>query len=81
MSVNDVFKEWLRHPRHDALAGIPPTVGADVGRDIGTRPIAAVRLDRLSQGPGIIARFQDALIKDGLGDHSVVTSSSCCAPC
>ena len=68
MSVDDVFKEWLV-ARAATLSPEYGQLSVRVwDRDIGTRPIAAVRLDRLSQDPGIIARFQDALIKDGLGE-------------
>jgi integrase len=68
MTVDDVFKEWLI----GRAATLSPRYGDDSvriwDRDIATRPIAAVRLDRLSQDPSIIVRFQDALIKDGLGE-------------
>jgi integrase len=68
MTVDDVFKEWLV----GRAATLSPRYGDDSvriwDRDIATRPIAAVRLDRLSQDPSIIVRFQDALIKDGLGE-------------
>jgi len=67
MTVDDVFKEWLV----GRAATLSPRYGDDSvriwDRDIATRPIAAVRLDRLSRDPSIIVRFQDALIHDGLG--------------
>jgi integrase len=66
MTVEEVFKEWLV----GRAATLSPRYGEDSvriwDRDIATRPIAAVRLDRLSQDPAIIARFQDALVRDGL---------------
>ncbi|HEX3737338.1 MAG TPA: hypothetical protein VHV53_07320 [Solirubrobacterales bacterium] len=66
MTIEEVFKEWL--VSHVA------TLSEDYGqqsvwvweRDIANRPIAKVRLQRLSQDPGIISRFQDALVKEGL---------------
>jgi hypothetical protein len=68
MTVEDVFQEWVVI----RAATLSPEYGdASVriwDRDIATRPIAAVRLGRLSQDPGIIARFQDALVKAGLGE-------------
>lgn len=66
MTVEDVFKEWLV----GHASTLSPRYGEDSvhiwDRDIATRPIASVRLDRLSQDPSIIVRFQDALIRDGL---------------
>lgn len=66
MTVDDVFKEWLV----GRAATLSPRYGDDSvriwDRDIATRPIASVRLDRLSQDPAIIVRFQDALVKQGL---------------
>ena len=68
MSVEDIFKEWLVA----RAATLSPEYGQQSvrvwDRDISTRSIAAVRLGRLSQDPGIIARFQDTLIKDWLGE-------------
>jgi hypothetical protein len=67
MTVEDVFQEWVVN-RAATLSQEYGDASVRIwDRDIATRPIAAVRLDRLSQDPGIIARFQDALVKAGLG--------------
>jgi hypothetical protein len=69
MTVEDLFKEWLV----GRAAGLSPRYGEECvyiwDRDIGTRPIAGVRLDRLSQDPSIVVRFQDALLREGLAPY------------
>jgi integrase len=66
MTVDDLFKEWLV----GRAADLSPRYGVDSvriwDRDVSSRPIAAVRLERLSQDPSIAVRFQDALVQEGL---------------
>ena len=66
LTIDDLFKEWLV----GRAANLSPRYGEDSvriwDRDVATRPIAAVRLDRLSQDPSIVVRFQDALLREGL---------------
>jgi integrase len=68
LTVDDVFKKWLV----EHVAGLSPRYGEDSvrvwDRDIATRPIAAVRLDRLSRDPSIVTRFQSALKKEGIAE-------------
>ena len=69
LTVDDLFKEWLV----GRAASLSPRYGEqcvyDWERDIATRPIAGVRLDRLSQDPSIVVRFQDALLREGLAAY------------
>ncbi len=68
MTIEEVFKEWLIGRAAELSAEYGQQSVRIWDRDIATRPIAAVRLGRLSQDPGIIVRFQDALVKAGLGE-------------
>jgi hypothetical protein len=66
MTVDDVFKEWL--VKHAAT--LTEAYGKKAARlwesEVATRPLARVRLDRLSEDTGIVVRFQDSLVTDGV---------------
>ncbi len=66
MTVEELFQEWcVKHG-----AGLSKRYGEKVvglwDREVSTRSIARVRLDRLSADPSIITRFQDALVSEGM---------------
>ena len=66
MTVHEVFNEWV--VKH--LSTLSPGYGEKAtrmwDREVACRPIAQVRLDRLSQDQSIIARFQDSLVTEGV---------------
>lgn len=67
MSVEELFQEWCVLRGSKVSERYAERVVSYWEREIGSRRIAKVRLARLSEDPGIITRFQDELIADGLG--------------
>jgi hypothetical protein len=67
MTIEEVFKEWVVGHGPELQEETADSVVRLWDREIATRPIARVRVDRLSQDPSIVTRFQDALKKEGMG--------------
>lgn len=67
MTVEDIFKEWVVLRAVNLSREYAENSVRIWDRDIATRQIAKVRADRLSADPGILVRFQDQLIEEGLG--------------
>lgn len=66
MTVGALFKEWLAKHASTLSEGYGERSVTIWDRDIGTRSLARMRLDRLSRDPSAIVRFQDSLVTDGL---------------
>lgn len=66
MTVEEVFREWVVNRGAEIQEETAERVVRLWDREIATRPIARVRLDRLSQDASILTRFQDALRSEGL---------------
>lgn len=66
MTVEEVFREWVVNRRAEIQGETAERVVRLWDREIATRPIARVRLDRLSQDASILTRFQDALRTEGM---------------
>lgn len=65
-TIEEVFREWLESHVATLTEGYGKEVVWIWDRDVAPRPIAKVRLGRLAQDLGILRRFQDALVIDGL---------------
>jgi hypothetical protein len=73
MTVGDLFKEWITdHAAPNLSEGYATEAIRWWDREIATRTIARVRLARLGADPALIARFQDELVRSGLGAASRV---------
>ena len=66
MTVDDVFKEWLVKHASTLSPGYGEKAVRFWDNEVDSRPIARVRLDRLSRDPAVIARFQDTLVTEGV---------------
>ncbi len=66
MTIGEVFQEWLVGRGAELQEDTAEGVVRLWDREIATRSIVRVRVDRLCQDPSIITRFQNALKKDGL---------------
>lgn len=67
MTIEEVFQEWVVGHGPELQEETADAVVRLWDREIATRPIARVRVERLSQDPSILTRFQDALKKEGMG--------------
>jgi hypothetical protein len=67
MTTEEGFREWLTHHGPEVSQGYAEKVVRLWDREIATRPIARVRLDRISHDAATLTRFQDALVAEGMG--------------
>lgn len=67
MTIGEVFKEWVVDHGPELQDETAEGVVRLWDREIATRSIVRVRVDRLCQDPSIITRFQNALKKEGMG--------------
>ncbi len=66
MTIEEVFREWVVNRGAEIQEETAERVVRLWDREIAPRSIARVRVDRLSQDPSILTRFQDALRKEGM---------------
>lgn len=66
MTVEEVFREWVVNRGTEIQKETAERVVRLWDREIAPRSIARVRVDRLSQDPSILTRFQDALRQEGM---------------
>ena len=67
MTVDELFKEWCVKRGPDLSETYGHKVVRYWDREIATRSIAKVRLERLSRDPSILTRLQDDLAAEGMG--------------
>jgi hypothetical protein len=67
MTVEELFKEWCVKRGADLSEAYGDKVVRYWDREIATRSIAKVRLERLSRDPSILTRLQDDLAAEGMG--------------
>jgi hypothetical protein len=67
MTIEEVFQEWVVNRGSEIQEATAEGVVRLWDREIASRSIARVRLDRLSQDPSILTRFQDTLRVEGMG--------------
>ena len=67
MTVEELFKEWCVKRGADLSEGYGNKVVRYWDREIAGRPVARVRLERLSRDPSILTHFQDDLVTEGMG--------------
>lgn len=66
MTIEEVFREWVVNRGAEIQEETAEKVVRLWDREIATRSIVRVRVDRLSQDPAILTRFHDALRKEGM---------------
>lgn len=66
MTVNELFKEWLVKHASTLSRGYGERSVSLWDRDIATRSIAGMRLERLARDPAAIVRLQDTLVIEGV---------------
>lgn len=66
ITVEDGFGEWVVHKASTLSNDYADKAVRLWDKEIATRPISRVRLDRLSRDESIIVRFQDKLIAEGM---------------
>jgi len=66
MTFGEVFQEWVVNRGPELQEETAEGVVRLWDREIATRSIVRVRVDRLCQDPSIITRFQNALKKEGM---------------
>lgn len=66
MTIEEVFREWVVNRGTEIQEETAERVVRLWDREIASRPIARVRVDRLSQDASILTRFQDALQAEGM---------------
>jgi integrase len=66
LTMEDGFGEWVMGRAPDLSPDYADKAVRLWDREIATRSIARVRLDRLKSDPAIIVRFQDSLVRDGM---------------
>lgn len=66
MTVEELFGEWCVKRGPSLSSRYAEDAVRNWDREIGTRSIARVRLDRLSRDPSILTRFQDELEVEGI---------------
>ncbi len=67
MTTEEGFREWITNHGPELSQGYAEKSVRLWDREIATRPLARVRLDRISQDPATLTRFQDALVAEGMG--------------
>ena len=67
MTVEEGFREWLTIHGPEVSEGYAEKAVRMWDNEIATRSIAKVRLDRISNDEGTLARFQDTLVSEGMG--------------
>jgi hypothetical protein len=67
MTIEELFQEWVVNRGVEIQEATAEGVVRLWDREIATRSIARVRLDRLSQDASILTRFQDTLRSEGMG--------------
>jgi hypothetical protein len=63
---NDLLQEWILKHGPEVSYGYARGVIKLWAKEIEHRPIARMRLERISADPGIFARFQDELVAEGI---------------
>ncbi len=66
MTIEEVFREWVVNRGTEIQEETADRVVRLWDREIASRPIARVRVDRLSQDASILTRFQDGLKAEGM---------------
>ena len=66
MTVGELFQEWCRGRGAEVSKRYAEDSVRRWDREVASRSIARVRLERLSRDPSIITRFQDELAADGV---------------
>jgi hypothetical protein len=66
MTVEDLFREWIKVRGKEVSEGYAYKAVHMWDRLIATRPIARTRLERISEDPATLVRFQDQLAQDGV---------------
>jgi len=68
MTPLEVLQEWIVTRGPAVTEDYAQKVIRCWGNDIEWRPIARMRLERISEDPGAVVRFQDELVKEGIKD-------------
>jgi integrase len=66
ITVDELFAEWCRKRGTEVSERYAEDVARRWDAQVATRPLARVRLERLSQDPAALVRFQDELAAAGL---------------
>ena len=66
MTVGELFQEWCRGRGSEVSKRYAEDSVRRWDREVASRSIARVRLERLSRDPSLITRFQDELAADGV---------------
>lgn len=66
MTPNDLLQEWILKHGPEVSYDYAQRVIKLWAREIEHRPIARMRLERISADPGVFARFQDELVAEGM---------------